>query len=90
MAFGNNSQTYKRRQLLLAQTNKFTQDTLDSVALRGIAAFFAYRRAQLPGRLAMRLKANEDDKIFRKKSFTLGITGCKIRPRAQSVLSPKG
>ncbi len=45
MAFGNNYKTYKIRQVFLLQTDKFTQNPFNSVALRGIAAFLAYRRA---------------------------------------------
>ncbi len=45
MTFGNNYKAHKGRQLFLLQTNKFTQNPFNSIALRGIAAFFAYRRA---------------------------------------------
>ena len=90
MAFGNNDQPDVRRQLFLMQADEFAQNPFDSVALRGVAAFFGHGRAHLPGGRALRLQAGENDKIFRKKAFALIIAGGKLRPAAQPVLRSEG
>ena len=89
VSLGNNHQPDVRRELFLMQADKFAQNPLNSVTLRGGTAFLGHSRAHLPGDDAMRLKTDENDEIFRKKAFALVIAGGKLRPIAQPVLRPE-
>ena len=64
VAFGNNNQPYIRRNMLLMQADKFAQNPLDSIALRGVADFFGHSRSHLPDGRTLRFKADENDKIL--------------------------